>query len=85
MIASDITPHRQLLGKGPGYDWFFPVGEVQALAHLITAARTDDAKAQRLAQGRRDFVRANYGWPALAAATLEQYRAVVRQTMARRV
>lgn len=84
VIASDITPHRQLLEKVPGYDWFFPVGNVESLAQLISAAWSNDAKAQYLAQGARDFVRANYSWPTLAAATLEQYRTVVRQTSARR-
>ncbi len=84
MIASDITPHRQLLEKVPGYDWFFPVGDVQKLGQLIAAAWGDDGKAQRVAQGSRDFVRANYAWPVLAAATLQQYREVVGETLARR-
>jgi glycosyltransferase involved in cell wall biosynthesis len=84
VIASDITPHRQLLGKVPGYDWFFPVGDVQGLAQLIAAAWADDGKAQRLGEGARDFVRANYDWPMLAAATLQQYREVVGQALARR-
>jgi len=84
VIASDIVPHRQLLGKVPGYDWFFPVGDVVALAQLMSAAGVDDAKADRLAQGARDFVRENYAWPVLAAATLRQYRAVVAQHSAKR-
>jgi glycosyltransferase involved in cell wall biosynthesis len=84
VIASDITPHRQLLEKVPGYDWFFSVGDVQGLARLIAAAWADDRKAQYLAQGSRDFVRANYAWPVLAAATLQQYREVVGETLARR-
>ena len=84
VIASDITPHRQLLEKVPGYDWFFPVGDVQKLGQLIAAAWGDDGKAQRVAQGSRDFVRANYAWPVLAAATLQQYREVVGETLARR-
>jgi len=84
VIASDITPHRQLLEKVAGYDWFFPVGDVAALTQLISAALADEAKAQRLGQGERDFVRENYAWPVLAAATLEQYRAVVGRTLAGR-
>jgi glycosyltransferase involved in cell wall biosynthesis len=51
---------------------------------LIAAAWADDDKAQRLAQGARDFVRANYSWPVLAAAVLEQYRSVVKQSLATR-
>ena len=84
VIASDITPHRQLLQRVSGYDWFFPVGDVAALAQLIAAAWADDDKVQRLAQGARDFVRANYSWPVLAAAILGQYRSVVKQSLATR-
>jgi glycosyltransferase involved in cell wall biosynthesis len=84
VIATDIPPHRQLLEKVPGYDWFFPVGDVAALAGLISTAWTDEVKAQRLGQGERDFVRENYAWPVLAASTLQQYRAVVAEARARR-
>jgi glycosyltransferase involved in cell wall biosynthesis len=85
VIASDITPHRQLLEKVSGYDWFFPVGDVQALSQLMNAALANEAKAQYIGQGERDFVRANYAWPVLAAATLRHYRDVVGQRAVRRV
>lgn len=76
VIASNITPHRELLERVAGYDWFFPVGDTDAMARLIVAALADEAKSQHLANGARDFVRANYSWPALAAATLRRYREV---------
>jgi glycosyltransferase involved in cell wall biosynthesis len=81
-IASDITPHRQLLGHVPGYDWFFQVGDVPALTRLLTTALANRATCGAIADGQRRFVRENYSWPVLAAATLKLYRQVVGQTRA---
>lgn len=77
VVASDIPPHRQLLVNVPDYDWFFPVGNTQELTQRITDGLTNDAKAQHLAAGEREYVRANYNWPKLADATLREYRRVV--------
>jgi glycosyltransferase involved in cell wall biosynthesis len=78
-IASDISPHRQLLGGVPGYDWLFPVGDISALTGLMTSAIADQAKSDAIADAQRKFVRANYSWPVLAAATLRMYRRHVRK------
>ena len=77
-MASDITPHRQLLDKVAGYDWLFPVGDTAALAARVTAALADEAKSRRLAQRAREFVRLHYSWPALADATVRCYRKIAR-------
>jgi glycosyltransferase involved in cell wall biosynthesis len=77
VVASDIPPHRELLGNVPTYDWFFAVGNVGELAGRMIEGLTDDTKARRFAQGARDFVRSNYSWPNLADATLRAYRDIV--------
>jgi glycosyltransferase involved in cell wall biosynthesis len=77
VVASDIPPHRELLGNVRDYDWFFPVGGVAELATLITAGLTDEARARHFGDGAREFVRTNYAWPKLAGATLGEYRALV--------
>jgi glycosyltransferase involved in cell wall biosynthesis len=79
-IASDITPHRALLGGVPGHDWLFPVGDVAALTSMITAALADDAKSDALGEKERQFVRQHYSWPVLADATLNLYRQVLGRT-----
>lgn len=82
-IASDIVPHRQLLGNVPGYDWFFKVGDVPALTQLITAALADENKSNEIGQHEREFARQNYSWPTRANATLNLYRQVVEQSRTR--
>ena len=76
VVASDIPPHRQLLGNVADYDWFFPVGNTAELSRRIADGLNDEAKAQRLATGAREFIRENYSWPKLADATLREYRAI---------
>jgi glycosyltransferase involved in cell wall biosynthesis len=83
-ITSDIVPHRQLLGSVPGFDRFFPVGDVAALTHLITAALADEAKSNTLGELQRQFVRQHYSWPSRADATLNLYRQVVDRTKSQR-
>jgi glycosyltransferase involved in cell wall biosynthesis len=77
-IASDIVPHRQLLGQVPAYDWFFKVGDVSTLTQLITTALADEPKSTEIGHRQRDYVRHNYSWPARADATLNLYRQVVQ-------
>jgi glycosyltransferase involved in cell wall biosynthesis len=84
-IASDIIPHRQLLGAVPGYDRFFKVGDAAALTRLIIAALADHQRSDNLADAQRQFVRENYSWPVLADATLRMYRQVVGQVRAQTV
>jgi glycosyltransferase involved in cell wall biosynthesis len=76
-IASDIVPHRQLLGDVPGYGWFFKVGDLEALTKLIADALADEVAATAIANREREYVRQHYSWPARADATLNLYRRVV--------
>jgi glycosyltransferase involved in cell wall biosynthesis len=83
VVASDIPPHRQLLENVAGYDWFFAVGNGQELSGRISAGLADEAKAHRLAEGAREFVRANNSWPKLAEATLREYREIIASARTR--
>jgi glycosyltransferase involved in cell wall biosynthesis len=81
VIASDITPHRLLLGEYAEYDWLFPVGDTDALARRIQDAWTDPERARRVAERSREFVRENYSWPKLVAATIHRYQQVVAEAV----
>jgi glycosyltransferase involved in cell wall biosynthesis len=84
VIASEIVPHSHLLKNVPGYDWLFPVGDVQRLRELFLVAWADQAKCLRLANGGQEFVRNNYSWPVLADATLRKYQTIVERDWVRR-
>jgi glycosyltransferase involved in cell wall biosynthesis len=71
-LASDIPPHREALG--PDYPWFFPVGDVTALAGLLDAARADPDRRARLGAGLRRRVAENFSWDRAALALAALYR-----------
>lgn len=66
VLASDISAHREVGGAVPR---FFPVGDAEALAHLIVTAVPDQ---ERVALGRARA--ATFTWEACAEATLTAYR-----------
>ena len=72
-VASGIPPHRQLLGGVDGYDLFFDVGDVAALARQLGRVLCDPAFGGQIAAAQRRFVRANYSWPVLAERTERMY------------
>lgn len=70
-LASDIPPHREVLGDD--YPWLFPVGDAQALATLLETALA--APRERLALGRalRARVAECFSWDETAAAVAALY------------
>ena len=69
VVASDLAVHREVCGP---YARLVPVGDVEALAEVLTAtlAAGRDAVSDR---GRREWA-AQWTWERCAQATLEAYR-----------
>lgn len=77
-LASDIAPHREALGDD--HPWFFPVGEVAALATLLeTAAASPDLRAGIGERGRRR-VAEQFSWDKAAAAVAALYEQALDRT-----
>lgn len=72
-IASDIPPHRELLGRVDGYDLFFNVGDFDALCAHMKRLLDQPQHAGAIAANAREFVRREYAWPVLAGKTEQFY------------
>jgi len=82
-IVSAIPPHRELLGGVPGYDLFFPVTDVDAIADRIQRVLDHPAHYRAVAEQAQALVRREYSWAAVADRTEEVYRRVARRAGAR--
>ena len=71
VIASDITPHQQLLGKDRGL--LFDSVSVLACAKAIEQAMLDPKKLAVMAQKAQEHVKANYSWSKITADYLAVY------------
>lgn len=65
-LASDIAPHREVLGDD--YPWLFPVGDVRALAALLEAALASPGEREARGRELRDRVARCFSWDEAAAA-----------------
>ena len=65
-VASDIPPHRQLLGDVEGHDLLYPVGGVAALADRLARVLADPGAARVVGEAQRRYARQHYAWPLLA-------------------
>lgn len=78
-LASDIPPHREVLGDD--HPWFFPVGDVTMLAALLdTAAASPDLRAELGERGRRR-VAGQFSWDKAAAAVAALYDRALDRTV----
>lgn len=82
-IASDIAPHRELLGGVAGYDLFFPATDVAALTERIQRVLEHAVHYRAVAERAQQFVRREYSWSAIADRTEELYREIVRRARSR--
>ena len=79
LVASDIPPHREVIGGDTPGGRLFPSGNEAALAEALTATlgRLDDARRGALVLGER--VTREYDWDTATDATEEVYLAVLRR------
>ncbi|MDQ3518947.1 MAG: glycosyltransferase family 4 protein [Gemmatimonadota bacterium] len=76
-IVSEIPPHRELLGSISGYDLFFPVTDVDAIADRLRRVLDNPAHVEAVAKRAQAFVRREYSWSAIADRTEELFRSVL--------
>ena len=77
VVASDIPPHRQLLGPTAAAGFMFPVGDTAAMADRLRRAIDDPGG---VAESQRAHVRAHYSWDVLAARFEALYREAAVQS-----
>lgn len=70
-LASDIPPHREILGDD--YPWLFPVGDREALARLLDAAAASPERRAELGARLKKRVAEGFGWDRTAAAVAALY------------
>ena len=83
VIASDIPPHRLMLGEAGTPEMLFPVGDVAGLADRLRRVLERPTLRYQLADLQRAHVRAEYSWDVLAAKTAEFYRSTVASAASR--
>lgn len=70
-MASDIPPHREVLG--PDHPWYFPVGDVAALAALLSQAASRPEQRIRIGTRLKQRVTQHFGWDRAATALAALY------------
>ena len=70
-LASDIAPHREVLGED--YSWFFPVGDTTALAALLETALASPQQRASLGEALQQRVVESFSWDKTAAAVAALY------------
>jgi len=74
VLASDIPPHRQVIGDE---DWLFPVGDSGALGRRIEARLADETPMRDEALLER--IRTEYDWDAIARETHRLFERIVER------
>lgn len=75
-LASDIAPHREVLGPTGRY---FPVGDVSALEAALDLMAGDAARMTALGAACRDRAARHWSWDTAASRLGDAYRAAVRR------
>jgi glycosyltransferase involved in cell wall biosynthesis len=71
VVASDIPPHRQLLGGGKGM--LFPHGDLESLIFALDWAIHRPEELAIMAKEAQKFVEANHNWDNITTETLRLY------------
>ncbi len=81
VVATTGTPWRELSRRGCG--WWVPPNP-ESLSHALTQAMGSSSE-QRCAMGAvgRDFIREQFSWPRIGAATIALYGWLTRQSVSR--
>ncbi|MHC1789510.1 glycosyltransferase family 4 protein [Solidesulfovibrio sp.] len=80
-LASDIPPHREVLGDD--YPWFFPVGDAPALAALLETALAAPQERAALGQVLQHRVAEFFSWDETATAVAALYDRALQQAVSR--
>ncbi|MBE9137699.1 glycosyltransferase family 4 protein [Nodosilinea sp. LEGE 07088] len=75
VVASDIEPHRELLGKNRGL--LFDAGSVESCKAMIAQALVSSKYMESLASNAQQYVLSTYNWDRITRDNLEVYRAAI--------
>lgn len=71
VVASDIPPHKQLLGQDRGL--LFRAGDVNSLVSSLKQALKQPAQLAAMAERAQEYVKANYSWEKITYDNLVLY------------
>ncbi|MGF1540915.1 MAG: glycosyltransferase family 4 protein [Pleurocapsa sp.] len=75
VLASDIPPHQQLIGKDRGL--LFKAGQLDSLIASLTMALAEPSELQLMAQKAQKYVQTYYGWDKIVYDHLNLYTQIV--------
>lgn len=75
VVASDIPPHRQLIGMNRGR--LFHAGDLESCIQMIDWAIQHSKEMKKMAQKAQEHVQTWYGWDGITAATLRTYESLL--------
>jgi len=77
LVASDIAPHRQLLGRDRGV--LFRRGDLSSCIEKLEWAIQNEEELNENARRAKLYVRANYNWQRISAKVLDLYESMLDQ------
>ncbi len=79
IIASDIWPHRQLLGQNRGV--LFRKGDINSCIEKLDWAIHNTQEIQQFAEKAKSYVRANYNWEQITNKFIDLYQTISTQPL----
>ncbi len=73
VLASDIPPHRQVIGKDEARGLLFKAGSMSSLLESLKRAISEPQKLSEIAQKAQQHVRANHNWKKTTYENLALY------------
>ncbi|PSP22914.1 MAG: glycoside hydrolase [Cyanobacteria bacterium SW_5_48_44] len=81
VLASDISPHRQLVGQERGL--LFRAGDINSCARCLEQALKQPLELKAMAEKARDYALANYNWDRITSDNLAVYAQVTPSSAAK--
>lgn len=78
VIASDIAPHRQLIGTDRGT--LFRAGDRQSLLETLKIAMNKPLEVPAMARKAEEYVKNNFTWQKITESNLNLYRKLLKLT-----
>jgi glycosyltransferase involved in cell wall biosynthesis len=79
VVASDIAPHQQLIGKHRGI--LFRTGDTEACSNALNWAINNPQELNKLATNAADYVKAHYSWERISSEHLSLYKDLLKGKM----
>ncbi len=72
VLASDILPHQQLLGRDRGV--LFPAGDIEGCVRQLNWALNHPTELANMAANAQKYVKRNYSWEQITTDNLDVYQ-----------